>query len=134
MIYVQDLAMVDRRKDLRAVVRLEVEPGAGSLKRPPFYITGNISVGGMFLITSDPLPEKTKIALQFRLPDDEEKIQVLAEVVWCREKDERPGLPPGMGIKFLKISDKDREKIDRFVKGIYEKESQEKGIKQGGEG
>ena len=118
--------MVDRRRDLRAVVRLEVEPGAGSLKRPPFFITGNISVGGMFLITSDPLPEETKIALQFSLPEDKDKIQVLAEVVWCREKDERPGLPPGMGVRFLKIKARDRKKIDRFVQEYYKEQEKKK--------
>ena len=118
--------MVDRRRDLRAVVRLEVEPGAGSLKRPPFFISGNISAGGMFLITSDPLPEKTKIALQFSLPENKDKIQVLAEVVWCREKDERPGLPPGMGIQFLKIKARDRKKIERFVQEYYKEQEKEK--------
>jgi len=112
--------MAERRRDLRAVVRLEVEQAVGGLKRPPFYITGNISPSGMFLITTDPIPEKTRLKLLFQLPEDNEKIQVLGEVIWCRESKEKPNLPPGMGIKFLKIEEKDKDRIKNFVQGIIE--------------
>jgi len=114
--------MVDRRRDLRAMVRLEVEPGNLSLKRPPFYVTGNISTSGMFLITSDPLPEKTRLKLQFEVPGEAKKIEVIGEVIWCREQGERPALVPGMGIKFLRIREQDRASIDRFVRELLEEE------------
>ena len=114
--------MADRRGDLRALVRLEVEPGGPGLKRPPFYVTGNISISGMFLITSDPLPEKTKLKLQFQVPGDSEKVQVIGEVLWCREQKERPPHFPGMGIRFIGISDQHRIIIDRFITELLEKD------------
>jgi len=82
----------------------------------------------MFLITSDPIPEKTRLKLQFQLPQDPEKIEVLGEVIWCRESKEKPNLPPGMGIKFLKIEDKDKDRIRYFVQGILEQEKTDKGL------
>ena len=85
-------------------------------------ITGNISVSGMFLITSDPLPEKTKLKLQFQVPGDSEKVQVIGEVLWCREQKERPPHFPGMGIRFVGISDQHRIIIDRFIKELLEKD------------
>jgi Tfp pilus assembly protein PilZ len=72
----------------------------------------------MYLITTDPFPEKTQLKLQFQLPGDDRNISVIAEVVWCREKDERPPFYPGMGLSFTEIKDEDRERIDRFVKGL----------------
>jgi len=80
---------------------------------------------------TDPLPEKTKIALQFSLPENKDKIQVLAEVVWCREKDERPSLPPGMGVRFLKIKARDRKKIERFVQEYYKEQEEKKKASSG---
>ncbi len=108
--------MADRRRDLRAVVRLDVKPGTETLKRPPFYVACNISRSGMFLITTDPLPEKTEIKLSFQLPDDHTLITVIAEVLWCREQDERPPHYPGMGLRFTKISREHQSLIERFVK------------------
>lgn len=108
--------MADRRRDLRAVVRLQVKPGTESLKRPPFYVASNISKSGIFLVTTDPLPEKTELKLKFQIPNDPAPIEVIAVVVWCREWDERPPHLPGMGLKFTHISRDDEERIDRFIR------------------
>ena len=108
--------MADRRRDLRAVVRLEVRPGSETLKRPPFYVACNISRSGMFLITTDPLPEKTQFKIKFQLPNDGKPISLIAEVLWCRERDERPPFFPGMGIKFTEISANDQTRIDEYIK------------------
>lgn len=115
--------MADRRRDIRAIAKIQVEPGKPYLKRPPFYVTGNISVSGMFLITSDPLPEKTRIKLAFQVPGNHKKIHTLAEVVWCREQNEKPGLPPGMGIRFISIKTKDQKNIDRYVRELLKEDS-----------
>jgi uncharacterized protein (TIGR02266 family) len=115
--------MPERRRNLRAVVRLEVKPGSESIKRPPFYVTYNISCSGMYLLTTDPFPEKTQLKLIFQLPGDEHKISVIAEVVWCREQDERPPFYPGMGVAFREIRDEDRERIDKFVQERVKEDS-----------
>jgi len=114
--------MADRRGDLRALVRLEVAPGRPRLKRPPFYVTHNISVSGMFLITSDPLPEKSRIRLKFELPGMRRKLEAVGEVVWCREQGERPPFFPGMGIRFLSIKENDRADIEKFILELLDQE------------
>jgi uncharacterized protein (TIGR02266 family) len=107
--------MAERRKSVRAVVRLEVEGGKRNLLRVPLYVTENLSRGGMFLITKDPLKEGTELNLEFSLPKDEKTIKVTAKVIWAREADEKENLAPGMGILFTKISDEDRGHISNFV-------------------
>ena len=114
--------MAERRKSVRAVVRLEVEGGKQNLLRVPLYVTENMSRGGMFLITKDPLMEGTELNLKFSLPGDEKAIEVTAEVLWAREGEERQDIPPGMGIRFIKISDEDRDHIGNFVEGIARQE------------
>ena len=105
--------MADRRANVRAVVRLEVEER--ELFRVPLYVTANLSVGGMFLITKTPLPPQTELKLRFRLPKDRVYIQTVAKVLWAREESTAPGPPPGMGVQFLECAPADREKLRAFL-------------------
>ena len=105
--------MADRRANVRAVVRLEVEER--ELFRVPLYVTANLSVGGMFLITKTPLPPKTESRLRFRLPNDRTFIQTTAKVLWARKEDLAAGLAPGMGLQFVECSPEDRERIRAYV-------------------
>ena len=105
--------MPDRRANVRAVVRLEVE--SLDLQRVPLYVTANLSRGGMFLITRNPLPERTEMRLRFTLPGDPDPIQALARVMWVREESAAGGPPPGMGVRFLKCPAGDQERIIALV-------------------
>ena len=114
--------MAERRKSVRAVVRLEVDGGKQSLLRVPLYVTENLSRGGMFLITKDPLMEGTELNIKFSLPGDEKAIQVTAKVLWAREGEEEQNIPPGMGLLFTSISDGDRDHIRSFVEKMARQE------------
>jgi uncharacterized protein (TIGR02266 family) len=106
--------MADRRANVRAVVRLEVENR--DLGRVPLYVTANLSAGGMFLITKDPLPEETRLRLKFVLPTDKTPLQTVARVLWVREEEKaNPGQPPGMGVQFLECSPRDQARLRAFV-------------------
>lgn len=105
--------MPDRRANVRAVVRLEVE--SLDLQRVPLYVTANLSRGGMFLITRNPLPEHTEMRLRFTLPGDPDPIQALARVMWVREESASGGPPPGMGVQFLQCSAADQRRINALV-------------------
>ena len=105
--------MADRRANVRAVVRLQVEER--ELFRVPLYVTANLSVGGMFLITKTPLPPQTQLRLRFRLPKDRTFIQTVAKVLWARDDSTAPGPAPGMGVQFLECSPEDRERIRAFI-------------------
>jgi CheY-like chemotaxis protein len=83
---------------------------------------GNIGFGGVFIPKSeepagskqptayDSLEIGSLVSFQFKLGQDDGAINAVGEVAWKRSQP-KDGLPPGMGVKFVKISDADREKI-----------------------
>lgn len=80
----------------------------------------NISKGGVFINTPRPLPTDTDIEIEFVLPRVSKKVRAKGKVKWAIEKvdrpDGRPGIVPGMGIKFIKISKEDLKKISSYMK------------------
>ncbi len=63
----------------------------------------NISTGGVFIATPDPLPMETVVEFDMRLPTLPSAISVTAVVRWHQEEKE----PRGMGVEFLEISESD---------------------------
>ncbi len=91
------------RKPLRKKKRLKVRFGAEYPKRVAF--TGDISTGGMYLITGQPERPGTKLLIEVSLPD-EQKVVVCGRVCWAKK------VPPnlirlankaGMGIKLTQF-------------------------------
>lgn len=81
---------------------------------------GNIGVGGVFIPTENPMGSGTRFHMKITLPNGEQDLEVTCEVVWIREKEiKTPSgkFPPGMGVKFLTLSQEDKRKIERFIKG-----------------
>jgi len=77
-------------------------------------VISNLSVGGLFVKTNDPLDKGEKTELVIFLPDKKKKLEVTGKVVWAsREERVTPDgkLPPGMGVKFLNPSYEDIERI-----------------------
>lgn len=77
-------------------------------------VISNLSVGGLFIKTNDPLSKDEKTDLVIFLPDKKKKLEVTGKVVWAsREERVTPEgkLPPGMGVKFLNPSYEDIERI-----------------------
>lgn len=79
----------------------------------------DLSLGGMFLKTENPPPPGTRVDFELTLTDATELIRGAGEVVWCRETDQGPGKPAGMGIRFLKLSPGSRaiifHAVDRWI-------------------
>ena len=74
----------------------------------------NLSVGGLFVKTSEPLNRGEKFNLKIFLPDNKKELELSSEVIWTnREERMTPEgkLPPGMGVKFLNPSNEDIERI-----------------------
>jgi|GEM_PF-764878 len=75
-------------------------------------VTADVSVGGCFLYSSHCLTKGTTLWLRFIDLVDNTPIQV--EVVWCREWGKTTRLP-GVGVKFLKIRDEQRQEFGAMV-------------------
>jgi type IV pilus assembly protein PilZ len=80
----------------------------------------NISKGGIFLATSNSLPAKSKVRLQFYLPNSSKEIKILGIVVYTITKEEgkRNGKVPGMGILFTDFSPRSRREIGDYIEGL----------------
>ncbi len=78
----------------------------------------NISEGGIFIKTKNPLEVGTEIIIEFLLPVLKEPIRVKGRVEWHTNL---PGVshhPPGMGVSFQELSPEDKEKINRVVREL----------------
>lgn len=75
----------------------------------------------MFIESLYPLSAGSTISLEFSLPDrPKEIISADAKVVWARQKFEHILYYPGMGVRFTKISEKDKVKLLRMIKSLNE--------------
>jgi uncharacterized protein (TIGR02266 family) len=97
---------------ISARMRVEIEE-----QIPDKFLTSvNISEGGIFLRTHTPLPENTILHLAFSLPYDSENIRVAGEVVRKTTLGVQFDMEPGIGLRFITISDDTKIRIRNFVK------------------
>ena len=86
--------------------------------------TGNVSSGGLFIATDNPLEQGQHFVLQLQLPGAPEPIQIKCEVVWASTK--REGIDQqtavGMGVKFLEMTKKDHQVLQFHLKGFQKRE------------
>jgi CheY-like chemotaxis protein len=92
-------------------IRVEIEE-----KTPEKYLTCiNISEGGMYLRTIDPLPEKGILHQKFILPRDTSEIEATAEVIRTESLGIQIETEPGMALRFTEISEEDRLRIRNYI-------------------
>jgi uncharacterized protein (TIGR02266 family) len=104
------LAEQFRRTDPRYERRLEVEMTADGNRHVGH--SRNISLGGMFVETTDLLPVQTTIQVRFRVPTQPEPIDVTGEIRWVEAGG--PGQMSGMGIRFHGLRARDVWALNRF--------------------
>lgn len=99
-----------RRTDPRYARRLEVEIIAAGETRTA--TTRNISLGGVFIEASQPLPLQTRLQIRFKIPTHPEAIEVSGEVRWVEpgETDQ----PCGMGVRFQGLRAREVWALNRF--------------------
>lgn len=81
----------------------------------------NISVGGVFVRTSNPLEPGSKLSLKITLPDAGKELEVDCEVTWVRKEEQKAPeglLPSGMGVKFLNLSPEGKERIEKILRQV----------------
>jgi len=75
----------------------------------------NISRGGIFINTRNPLAVGTTVRLIISLPDTAFPFDLKGKVIRVNEFDNPSNQVPGMGIEFLDVDDDKRSRIERFV-------------------
>ena len=76
----------------------------------------NISKGGVFIQTDNPLPVGALVRLVFSLPGVPVLFDVSAKVKWCQMEFEDEENLPGMGVEFLQLDPVVRKRIEAHVK------------------
>jgi uncharacterized protein (TIGR02266 family) len=76
----------------------------------------NISKGGLFIQTEHPLPRGTRVRLVFSLPDLPVIFDLSGVVQWINRAGSEE--PCGMGIQFLNLDEKIRQRIEKHIKSI----------------
>jgi uncharacterized protein (TIGR02266 family) len=94
-------------------MRVQVEPAQG---KPAVVLASvNLSEGGIYLRTPQPLPEGTLIQIGFTLPHDSETITLSAEVVRASPLGTQFEIEPGMGVRFVDVPENTLKKIRNFI-------------------
>jgi len=110
-------AQLERRRFERAPITAQVEYELTNSSSGPSRVRknmANISVGGLFISTEEPIKAGTRMVVRFELPN---KHRVIAVSRVCYTK---KGL--GLGVEFLNLDDEDREEIETFISALKSKE------------
>ncbi len=107
----------DRRNNPRVPIALKVE-----YKRLNSFFadyTKNISRGGTFIRTKNPLSIGTEFMFHLTVPGLEAPLALRGKVQWIvREDEETEDQEPGMGIGFVYESEADRDRIANTVEKL----------------
>jgi type IV pilus assembly protein PilZ len=76
----------------------------------------NINEGGLYVETDTPPELGSAVALEFKIPGNEEPIQVMGRVVRISEGNHQE--PQGMGIEFEDLTSQSRELINELVRNL----------------
>src|SRR4051794_40426831 len=103
-------------KDTRGPVNLRIKFRSESLQQFIERYGVDVSRGGIFIRTREPLPVGTRLKLDFQLVDAAPLFQGDGTVVWIREHDaSRAGVTPGMGVRFDRLSQESQTTLDTIL-------------------
>jgi CRP/FNR family cyclic AMP-dependent transcriptional regulator len=78
--------------------------------------TDNVSNGGIFIKTGTPLSKGEQFSLKLQLPGLPDPLQIRCAVVWSKRGEEgKDKQPSGMGVKFIEMSNSDKEKLQKYI-------------------
>ncbi len=95
---------VDRRRARRALLATQIQ----CEELLALALSRDVSQGGMFIETKEPLPVGSQLRLRFNLDDRGPVVNAVAEVTYEISK-------LGMGVQFIDISSIDRARIQDYV-------------------
>jgi uncharacterized protein (TIGR02266 family) len=103
-------------KDTRGPVNLRIKFRSESLQQFIERYGVDVSRGGIFIRTREPLPVGTRLKLDFQLVDTAPLFQGDGTVVWIREHDaSRAGVTPGMGVRFDRLTPESQTTLDTIL-------------------
>jgi type IV pilus assembly protein PilZ len=104
----------EKRKGTRAPIEIRVEYRTVGSFLSDWVV--NISRGGMFIHTKNPLKIGAKVRLVFSLPGMPFLFDVNAEVKWSQTGPTDRQALPGMGVEFVQVDERVQKRIEAYVK------------------
>jgi uncharacterized protein (TIGR02266 family) len=118
-------AAMDQPKEPRPPVNLRIKFRSASLDQFIERYAGDVSRGGIFIRTREPLAVGTELRLDFKLQEGQQLLTGEGTVVWVREPDPgRPQALPGMGVRFDELSVESRQTLDHILTEKAKREKQ----------
>ncbi|MBE9533714.1 MAG: PilZ domain-containing protein [Proteobacteria bacterium] len=113
-----------KRAGLRIPVDFQVRCEYGGNGRPTVMAKAvNMSTGGLFITTSEPIELKAMLVLEFLMPDTLNSIQVQGESVWSCPCASQAKQLQGTGIKFVNLKESSLSLIrDYALSKLYDDE------------
>jgi len=102
---------INRRQDERieTIVRVEFE-------EQYWGFTKNLSKGGAFILTPDPMDLGDEFFMKLHMPDGGAPMEMTCKVVWTNKYGkESHDMRRGMGIKFLRIQSEIQKRIEEYI-------------------
>lgn len=113
------LLQVESRRESRLLVYVQVQ---GFIQSNFFLCNSrNLSSSGILILTTKHLKMGDNVQLQVTLPREKEKVKAFARVV--REAQEIDSRLNAYGLNFTEITEKDKERIRRFLKELREEKT-----------
>jgi uncharacterized protein (TIGR02266 family) len=78
----------------------------------------NISQGGLFINTRNPLPVGTEVRILIQLPGEPGAAAIEGKVTRVSEYDNHHNMVPGMGVEFTALGPERRAELERFVQRL----------------
>jgi len=95
------------------VMSLTISSPAGLVRS----FSEDMSIGGMFIRTSNPLMIGDTFSLVLNLPERDLQMEIDCEVSWVRSEDyASESKPAGMGVKFIEMSDENQKLLKNELK------------------
>ena len=110
------LANTDNRKNQRSPVTLRIKFKSATLEQFIERYAVDVSQGGIFIRTKEPLPVGTTMRFEFQLRDESPLITGEGTVVWIREQNAGvTGVAPGMGVRFDRLNESSQGVLDEIL-------------------
>jgi uncharacterized protein (TIGR02266 family) len=110
------LADPNTRQGKRTPVTLKIKFKSETLEQFIERYAVDVSQGGIFIRTKEPLAVGTQMKFEFQLRDASPLIAGEGTVVWTRENDpSRPAIAPGMGVRFDKLGDGSQQVLEKIL-------------------
>lgn len=107
----------ERRRSTRYRVKMQVDYSSG--ENFLFSYIDNISEVGIFLSSMNPLKPGTCLTLRFPVEGTTRSFSVKGEVVWINPYNKNgENLNPGMGIRFVGVTEDQKKRIQDLIKTI----------------